>query len=1685
MDTWIDLSPYNLSLMLLRNKGTHYLVILGAEVPTHLEGLKKINYRTVQKRDDMCIRTVNPLADGSLPRDSMPTLLTYGRLFPKAIEVPYDPATHYRDQVAQQVAPKNAPLEMKPPLRTLGMNKNGNEVLLDAAGQRWAKNDKGGYFAEAESPHTGPGLFLRAVDDASLAMCAEGFVEEAFRDQTLREGDFTKFLATIHDAPASAGDANYEAGRVAVEAASARLLVRKSQKALAKAFNIGAKVHSHLAFLSDGKAAQPNGLTPPIAIVAQGLIGTEATLKGKRVHIRNPGYGHAFGLLPLAAELGFSGVFDAVPARQTLAINGLTASTVGINVACDAQIADFRRTVGKPARTSAGPLTRVDLVDALAMLPARAQDGNTAFVLDAPVDDGERQEFDVFRDHVAQHYSFDGEAHIDGALWRGAEDAPDKIVMAVGWRRPVRDPEALPPIPRRANEWNGLWSWRSDVLKDRPHIGAASRADDDAEVEFNGNVKAKRGEFQVPYVSVSRIGTPRTMVPRNLEGATRQALGRIVAKHGDVDAFVAEEYGYTQGELAEIFSPEQVDAMALAVDAEARGRGFLIADQTGVGKGRLLAACIRRNVIKGRKTLFLTEKQTNLSDIVRDLRHTRTLPLLDYKIINDGVQIIDEDTKSVVKRSTPRPEIDAMLASGEWPVDGTNLILGTYSQFTAEFNADLDARVPQPQDAAAEQARDRAAKARWLSSAVGSDDAMIVDECHNAASGTSNVSRNLTGPLSRAASRVFSSATFAHQATHMAFYASLLPDGITTDELSAMLEKGRETFQEVLSGMLVQDGVMIRREFDLSNLRMDTVTDTARRDRNRSYMDAIAPILSEMMNLSTAVDGRIRDMNVRIDEQRPARRRGQAAADAQRRKGNSLSRMGHGAPLYTIARLFIASLRIDLVAELAIESLRNDEKPIILVENTVETLLAEVEESEDENAETEAPDIRVLFSKVLRQLVTVRDRTSDAKGVRRDLTRSIEEIRAKHDHIAAMIDAIPRLPLSAIDEVKRRIEATGFTCGEITGRSLEVRDGKVVRRTIPNPTVVKNDFNSGHLDAIIINNSGSTGIDLHASARFADTRPRHMIELQAPADIVKATQARGRPNRFDQIHPPRITTVLTGLPVEMRLAAMDNAKMRRLSANTTSNRDTASLIRGIPDLINPIGDVVCSRYAEARPDLMRRLGLKAAEVEEIAELNMVQDARGEEDLRNFVAKRPRKASSGREDVGSVTDSNRTANEILSRLIMLPVSLQEKVCTELTAEFYAAVEEMEAKGETPLRTQELRGIVHPRKLADGKPERKVFEGADMEDPDSVFDKPLYIQEAALEREGTALNGEDLVQLVEMGEMGSGRLQSCVDRLRTGIDEILQTYLPENMPTVQLALEAKVSRVLKHKAAIERLGETLLTLKPGSEITYTIDEQPVRGIVTRIAYPDKGMEHVAGSYGVEFLVPGDERPRAMKLQTLMRDEAFEIGPGLAVDDYMSVLKKFDNATAVRLTNISLLINNDYRAMRLSVEHKLGSLRMFRMKDGTIHRGVVVSKRVGELKVIPVPVQGTDMAMAALEKGYELFADPKGIDRLLTVKLNQEDDVYVRLPPETSRRYGHIYEEPRIRTLINRARPDTKGALSLTMKKPEFREVLDALRSTGTGFCTPHVAREWASAWIDANQRRLEPPREAAGSLAMAGR
>ena len=138
-------------------------------------------------------------------------------------------------------------------------------------------------------------------------------------------------------------------------------------------------------------------------------------------------------------------------------------------------------------------------------------------------------------------------------------------------------------------------------------------------------------------------------------------------------------------------------------------------------------------------------------------------------------------------------------------------------------------------------------------------------------------------------------------------------------------------------------------------------------------------------------------------------------------------------------------------------------------------------------------------------------------------------------------------------------------------------------------------FNAGDADVILLNCSGSTGISLHASEKFADQRPRHMIVAQAERDINVFMQMLGRVHRTGQVALPAYTLLMGDLPAEKRPGAILCRKMASLNANTTAARETDISLNNVVDFMNPYGEQVVTELLADDPELNARLDFPSAQ----------------------------------------------------------------------------------------------------------------------------------------------------------------------------------------------------------------------------------------------------------------------------------------------------------------------------------------------------------------------------------------------------------------------------------------------------------------------------------------------------------
>lgn len=795
-----------------------------------------------------------------------------------------------------------------------------------------------------------------------------------------------------------------------------------------------------------------------------------------------------------------------------------------------------------------------------------------------------------------------------------------------------------------------------DVRPERP----AGRA---APVGAKAGKAAASGETQVPYKPASGGKSVDTLVPVNMAEDVAQALAAIKAEHGDIDVFVAKELGYPKKELASRFSAEQVDALAMALVNIQKNAGFVIGDQTGIGKGRVVAGMIRYALKKGYKPIFVTEKPNLYADMWRDMTDIGIPEMLGRAPVvlptNAGLSMaLDEDGVHKIKTGTTKAH-DAYMREN---VDQADMIFTTYTQM---------------QTRAGDSPERRQIIQSQIPNAV-----LIFDESHNAGGQGPKRGRDgeiddslSTGPMNRAEfaraiaqqarAVMFSSATYAKRPEVMDLYAKT--DMILAVDNPAMLgeaiAKGGIPMQQVVASMLSRAGQYLRRERSFKGIDYKTVDVEV----DRSVYDNASRILDAIRLFSKEVQSAAK----RMDKEMKAD--GKAVSGSSSTGGAGVDSTNFTSVMHNLIDAMLLAVNAKPAADRAIAHLKAGRKPVLTVNFTMGALLQEY--VSDNGLAAGAPidlTFNRLFDRYLEKSRWVSERKPFMKKGEKAEKKYLTDDQLGPAGLAAFARAKAMIeeatfadyPVSPIDYMRDRITKAGFKVAEITGRSaaIDYSGPKMTLTSVPSEeqgakgrTTSVRGFNNGGIDALILNQAGSTGLSLHASEKAKDQRPRTMLIVQAASNIDTHMQMLGRVNRTGQVVLPDYEQLAPNIPATIRPAAVLAKKMASLNANTTASRKSALSDDSI-DVLNAVGDQAVMELMNDEPGLNDRLG------------------------------EPVKAKDKSEEGQDVADD--IARRVTGRIPLLPVDEQERIYSEIFRRYRQKIAEAESRGENPLEAQTL-------------------------------------------------------------------------------------------------------------------------------------------------------------------------------------------------------------------------------------------------------------------------------------------------------------------------------------------------------------------------------------------------------------
>lgn len=948
---------------------------------------------------------------------------------------------------------------------------------------------------------------------------------------------------------------------------------------------------------------------------------------------------------------------------------------------------------------------------------------------------------------------------------------------------------------------------------------------------------------QVSYTPHSTGDPAGTLVPVNMKTPTAIALTRLETEVGNIDQYVAEklEYG-TQEQLHRYLTAEQVDAVALAIRNIEKNSGFIIGDQTGVGKGRVVASLIRYAKLSGYTPIFITKKPDLYADMMRDLADIDSGNFNPF-VTNENVRIpLANGGQLRTSSTTHKQEMRSLLQSENLgSYDG---IFTTYYQLQA--------------------VGDKEPERREFLRKFATNSILLLDESHMAGgsindwkqSSVANRAEFTRELIERSQGVLYSSATYAKNPQVMTLYSKTnmrLAVG-HMDTLVSLIQKMGVPGQQALATMLTEEGQYIRRERSYEGIRF--TADVAAVDRD--VAENAAAIMSRIMEFDREKQVAVKAMNKELKREAKALKLDTSIGEAGAKSIEFASLM------HNLIDQMLLSLKAEATVQRSLELLRNGEKPVITVANTMGSFIGNYATAQGiEPGEALNLDFGAMLKRYLERSREVI--LKDAYGTRQyNHTRmdgspcyrlSSEELGsdavAAYEEALELIDAtdFSNLPISPIDYIENRLQQAGYQTGEVTGREHQVEytadGGRFYQTRTPAERSTRaaietvNAFNRGNLDVMVLNQSGSTGISLHASERFADQRPRHMIVAQAERNIDDFMQMLGRIHRHGQVALPSYTLLCADIPAEKRPGAVLAKKMASLNASTTAARSSNISLQNVPDFINEYGDAVVSEIMINNPELHARLG---------APLKFLDE--------------------GDEPEAAI-------RKVTGRIPLLPIDEQEELYDLIEREYVEYVERQEAMGESILEAQSFdfgaRTIARMEVLGADPGDASRFTSAvhlDVVDVKTLR-KPFTTLEAVnyvrrqLELPEIGDENFDLYEArSQMGEAARQQQSEQVQQLRSEVEAYRAKYqvrVPPKAEESETETQLRTGRAIdKFNARLDQqlnhVGKSLETFPPGTPTRIaTANGSVFYGITARVWRTDpKGNPTAPSNWKIQFLL-----------------------------------------------------------------------------------------------------------------------------------------------------------------------------------------------------------------------------------------
>ncbi|ASC70385.1 DNA mismatch repair protein MutS [Halomicronema hongdechloris C2206] len=1081
---------------------------------------------------------------------------------------------------------------------------------------------------------------------------------------------------------------------------------------------------------------------------------------------------------------------------------------------------------------------------------------------------------------------------------------------------------------------------------------------------------------QVPYVPKSQGFSTQTLIPCNMASAAQQALDQFEQQHGAIDAYLATRLGYgSVEELHQYFSAEQVDAAALAIGNLEQGAGFITGDQTGIGKGRICASIMRYAQQQGKIAIFITKDKPLYADMMRDVSDIGMRRFTPF--ITDSSTEIPLANGAALKTAgaaKQKEEMQAIMQRGN---------LGHYSAVFTTYS--------QLQTVGKKEPLRRNFLRKLAPQAI-----LILDEAHQA--GGSKGGWKEAGPPDRAdfvrelidkSSGVFySSATYAKRPDVMDLYARRTDLRLGVSSMTALeniLTRGGVPLQQIVASKFVASGQMLRRERSYDGISFQANTVPVDRD----VADDFSAAMRAIKDFDRAKQRAVKTISKELKAEAKAIGEDGAIGEVGAKSTNFTSLM------HNCIEQGLLAQKADATVQAAIAALQNCEKPVITVANTMGSFIQAYADAQDLKP---GDEMNLSFADLLeRYLERSRDVvTKDYRGQANRLRLTDEQLGAEGVlAYEGALDCIREadfsgIPISPIDYIEQQLERAGFRVTEVTGRKAGIdyaADGSMSYRVRSDQeTTAKGKidavakFNAGDADVILLNCSGSTGISLHASEKFADQRPRHMIVAQAERDINVFMQMLGRVHRTGQVALPSYTLLMGDLPAEKRPGAILCRKMASLNANTTAARETDISLNNVVDFMNSYGEQVITELLADDPELNAKLDFPSAQAENDAS-----------------------------DIALI-------KKVTGRIPLLPIEEQEALYSLIESEYRDLVDQARAMGESILEADQLD--------LDARPLARMEVVADEGNTRSEFTGPVYLEMVDAKSQTKPLTQLQVINAVRE-QVGLNGVRSVEEHDRDDLENQSRQQTQATIAELETATEQYRQGAIAGKQddkAIDKLNDRIHQQR--AHVTSVLEEFPP-GMPLRLVTPASKSIF----YGVVAGIDAKKRsgspaaPNRWKLRILVADSVrqltvplskFNTGRGgsleamVQTEDWFGndVYGLFDKQQEAGRVNRQIFTGNLIKAFE---KYPNGKLLNYTDYQGQVRQGLMMPKGFDiqeELTKEPVAFSTPQQVMTFITELTSRRGIVKTLDELLILKTQFNGEGFVLQTPKSKESGGKYF-------------------------------------------------------------------------------